>query len=376
MALENGNPISSLKGFLSKPYALAMSPGFFRVYAHVGIMHSLEEAGLLHPTCVCGTSAGAMSAGFYASGLRPSEMIARILKIDREAIWDPSFGLGLLEGAKLRSVIDAELAVKSFEQCMVPCGMTAYDVFGMQTRVLHTGDIATNMCASACFPGLFQPVYLEGRPHIDGGVWDHLGMFSLPNIPSQTKLVLNVVTDKLQVPSIDACMPAHLLEQGAKLLTILVNGLGVVHPFNMDTAGRRSYMQAKAALDRALRGEGGYHMMALGGGDRHWVVYLDCGDASVSVSASAAMNAAVCTDKMTQVPDGGGATGTSTSTSTGTNKKAYKAAGKKRRPLFTRPRNRGVKRHIALRTRLPVHRLLHRRRSCSSRKSSMYVCSA
>lgn len=191
---------STLREFLSKPYALAMSPGFFRVYAHVGIMHSLQEAGLLHPSCVCGTSAGAMSAGFYASGLQPSEMIERILLINREAIWDPSFGFGLLTGTKLRSVIDVELPVKSFEKCVVPCGMTAYDVFGMRTRVLHTGDIATNMCASACFPGLFQPVYLEGRPHIDGGVWDDLGMFSLPNIPEETKLVVNVVTDKRRVP--------------------------------------------------------------------------------------------------------------------------------------------------------------------------------
>jgi len=235
-------------------------------------------------------------------------------------------------------VINAELQAKSFEKGVVPCGMTAYDVFGMSTRVLHAGDIATNMCASACFPGLFQPVCLEGRPHIDGGVWDHLGLFSLPHIPPRTSLVVNVVTDRLHVPSIEDSMPALLLEQGAKLLTILVNGLGVVHPFNMGTAGRQSYAQAKAAMDQALRsdgdggGGGGYHLMARGAGDRHWVLYLECGGVSVPAPVPAPARAR---------RKGGGRRGEVPAPGVGAGKarpakKAYKAASRntdKKAPL-------------------------------------------
>ncbi len=162
--------------------------------------------------------------------------------------------------------------------------MTAYDVFGFSTRIIHNGDIATNMCASCCFPGLFQPVYLNGRPHIDGGVFDSLGLMSLPNIPTTSKLIVNVVMDALRISSIEDSIPTIFLEQGAILLTIVLNGLCLVHPFNMDSKGRESYLSAKMALDRALRGEVEYSMQECGDSQRHWVVYLDCENSQTLVA--------------------------------------------------------------------------------------------
>jgi predicted acylesterase/phospholipase RssA len=274
-----------LKALLSEPYALAMAPGFFRVYAHVGILHALEEHNLLNPIAVSGSSAGAMAAGFYASGLQPSEMIESILEIDRPKMWDPAFGLGYLRGEKLRKLIDDQLPEKSFEACSskngVKLGMTALDVYGgLSLSVFHKGDIATNMCASACFPVLFQPRVINGRPYIDAGLTDSCGILSLPEL-SKNKLVVNILVDIDSVESYSQCMPPHLQEQGARLLTICVNGLPATHPFNMTEAGRQSYYRAWKALDRYLKGLQPSHVMKLVG--EHWVLYLDCSSSDLDI---------------------------------------------------------------------------------------------
>jgi hypothetical protein len=52
----------------SEDYALALTPGFYRFYAHIGVLQALEERGCLRPSHVSGSSAGALVGGFLASG--------------------------------------------------------------------------------------------------------------------------------------------------------------------------------------------------------------------------------------------------------------------------------------------------------------------
>ena len=50
------------------PYGLALSGGGARGASHVGVLKALEEGGM-KPSRIAGTSAGALAAGLYASGL-------------------------------------------------------------------------------------------------------------------------------------------------------------------------------------------------------------------------------------------------------------------------------------------------------------------
>jgi hypothetical protein len=244
-----------LTELLSQPYSLAMAPGFFRIYSHVGIMHALEEAGLFNVRSCAGSSAGAMGAGFLSSGLSPSDMITEILKIDRPMIWDAeadSLRAGLLKGKLLQRIYERVMPTTKFDQCPIPCGMAAYDLFGMKTTLITQGNLATAMRASACFPILFAPVYLDGRPHIDGGVFDRNGVMALPSIPEDSKLIVNIVFERGDVSDHYAQLPKRFKEDGAVLLTIVVNGLLFCGPHNMSEAGPASYQQSKDAMARAL----------------------------------------------------------------------------------------------------------------------------
>jgi predicted acylesterase/phospholipase RssA len=49
----------TVKEFLNdKEFALGLSPGFFCFYAHIGVLHALDELGILMPTHISGSSAG------------------------------------------------------------------------------------------------------------------------------------------------------------------------------------------------------------------------------------------------------------------------------------------------------------------------------
>jgi predicted acylesterase/phospholipase RssA len=52
----------------SEDYAVALTPGFYRFYAHIGVLQALEERGCLRPSHVSGASAGALVGAFLASG--------------------------------------------------------------------------------------------------------------------------------------------------------------------------------------------------------------------------------------------------------------------------------------------------------------------
>lgn len=163
-------------------YALALSPGFFRFYAHIGILQALEERGCLRPSHVTGSSAGAMVGGFLASGMSPTEMIKTVLDIKRADIWDIGGMGGLLKGQLFHDMLVRHLPVPTIQECRYPFGATTFDLMGLRTRCLTTGCLATAMRTSCTFPGLFQPVMIEGSPNIDGGVFDGVGLMALPHV--------------------------------------------------------------------------------------------------------------------------------------------------------------------------------------------------
>ena len=256
------------------PYSLGMAPGFFRIYAHVGIMHALEETKVLNVHSAAGSSAGAMASGFLCSGLSPGEMIEKILEIKRSDIWDaePGFRLGLLKGELLQNIFERSMPVQDFEDCPIPCGMTALDVLGGKTVILNKGSIATNMRASACFPILFTPVDIGGRPYIDGGVWDRNGVLAIPSLPkTEQKLIVNIVFERPDPSDHYSLLPQRYQDEEATLLTIVVNGLLFCGPHNMEEAGIKSYLNSKKAMLRALTEPS--HLILYG--KRHYVLFLD-----------------------------------------------------------------------------------------------------
>ena len=99
----------------SAPFTLAMSSGFFGFFAHAGAMSALEDEGLV-PARVCGSSAGALVAGLWASGVSARRLCEELLLLRREHFWDVRPGLGLLRGSLFRARLEAIAPVRTFEE--------------------------------------------------------------------------------------------------------------------------------------------------------------------------------------------------------------------------------------------------------------------
>ena len=227
------------------PFALGMSSGFFSFFAHAGMLSALEHEGLL-PMRISGSSAGALVGGLWAAGLGSNDLFRELRRLRRQDFWDPRPGPGLLRGRRFRQRLEALLPQPRFEGTRVPLAVSSFDVVALRTRVLDRGDLARAICASCAVPGLFHPVWVDGRPNLDGGIADRPG---LRGMPTSVRLLHHHIAARspwrlpggrgMRVPTRE------------NMTTLAIEGLPRVHPFALDR-GQRAHDLARLATLRAL----------------------------------------------------------------------------------------------------------------------------
>ena len=149
---------------------LALGGGAARGFAHIGVIQVLEEQGV-RPDLVVGTSAGSLVAAMYASGKSGVEMGSLAESMDESAITDWMFpGRGMLRGEALASYVRKMTGGKLIEQMKMPLGIVATDLGNGQPVLFQRGDTGLAVRASSAVPAVFQPVLINGREYVDGGL--------------------------------------------------------------------------------------------------------------------------------------------------------------------------------------------------------------
>lgn len=240
------NAPPTLRDWLAEaPFALTMSSGFFSFFAHCGVLTVLEDEGLL-PQRVSGSSAGALVVGCWAGGMDASRQQRELLRLKREDFWDPGPGAGLLRGRLFRKRLEGMISAPLFTQCRVPLAVSTFDLISRRTRVLSSGLVAPAIHASCAVPLLFHPVWIDGRPLLDGGVADRSGMAGMPAGP---RLLYHHITSRS--PWRRSGSPALRIPSRARMTSLAIEGLTRVHPFAMER-GAIAFSQARSAMQRAL----------------------------------------------------------------------------------------------------------------------------
>jgi NTE family protein len=225
----------------ARPFALAMSSGFFSFFAHTGMLGSLTKHGLA-PNLVAGSSAGALVGGAWAAGLDARALQDRLVALRREDFWDPAPGAGLLAGRKFDRILRDLLPTTAMSKCRIPVRVSAFDIASRRTTVLHDTDLAHAIRASCAVPALFHPVWIDRRAYWDGGILDRPG---LAGVPAGERVLFHHIASKspwrtrLDVP------------RRAGMVTLVIDGLPRSGPFRLD-AGRRALELARDATLRAL----------------------------------------------------------------------------------------------------------------------------
>ncbi len=228
------------------PFTLSLSAGFFGFYAHAGALSALEGDGHV-PARVAGASAGALVAGLWAGGVDANVMERELILLKREDFWDPGIGFGLLRGRMFRERVRSMLVQQTFEAARAPLSVSAWDVLARRTVVLERGDLSAAICASCAFPGMFQPVWVNGRPMLDGGIADRPGHSGLRH--GERVLFLHLPSKspwRREAPPIPS-------RHG--MVTVAARDLPRLGPFRLKRAGdalNRAREAMMAALERPL----------------------------------------------------------------------------------------------------------------------------
>ncbi len=243
--MARSNPVYTLHDWLAaEDFGLTMSSGFFGFFAHAGMLSALEDAGL-RPSCLSGSSAGALITSFCAAGLKASEIRDGLFELDKAAFWDPAFGPGLLRGEKFRALLDELLPTKSFEDCGLPLAVSVYEIMPRRTRVITSGPLVPAIYASCCVPFLFQPIRMNGHAVVDGGVADRPGLVGMT---AQRVLYHHLAS---RSPWRRKNGAQSRIPERTGMTTLVIDDLIRVGP-NRLGEGKLAYRQARAATEQAL----------------------------------------------------------------------------------------------------------------------------
>jgi NTE family protein len=150
--------------------ALALGGGAARGFAHIGVIKALEAQGIV-PDLIVGTSAGAVVGALYASGLNGFQLQKAALDMDESQIGDWSLpNRGVFKGEALQHFVNQAVGNRPIEKLARPFAAVATDLRSGEAIVFQTGNTGMAVRASATVPGVFQPVTINGREYVDGGL--------------------------------------------------------------------------------------------------------------------------------------------------------------------------------------------------------------
>jgi len=227
------------------PFSLCMSSGFFSFFAHAGLLGVLIDEGFL-PARVSGSSAGALVTGAWAGGVEPAVLANALMTLERKDFWDPSPGFGFLRGKRFREKVESLLVVPTFEACRVPATISVFDLAARKTKVIDHGALAPAICASCAVPGLFHPVWIDGRAYWDGGILDRPG---LVGVPQSERVLFHHIASRSPWRKVDS--EALKIPKRSNMTTLVIEELPRSGPFAL-AAGRRAFDVARSAARAAL----------------------------------------------------------------------------------------------------------------------------
>ncbi len=181
---------------------LVLSGGGAKGLAHIGVLKVIDSLGI-KIDYIGGTSMGAIIGGLYASGYTGNQIDSIFRKVDTEALIQDyiprgaknfyekrndeiyaltlpfdKFRLGLptalskgLYNYNLLSRLTFHVSdIKDFKDLPIPFFCIATNVETGKEVVLDSGNLSKAMVASGAIPSLYNPIELDGKLLIDGGV--------------------------------------------------------------------------------------------------------------------------------------------------------------------------------------------------------------
>lgn len=154
---------------------LALSGGGAKGIAHIGALRALDDLGL-KVDVVAGVSAGAIVGSLYADGRSVEEMIDFFKKANLFQMVMPNMPKkgGLVNADRFKRQLSEVLKARTFEELGLPVIINATDLNNGEGVYFSSGKLLECIIASASVPIFFNPVRIDGRMCVDGGLFSNL----------------------------------------------------------------------------------------------------------------------------------------------------------------------------------------------------------
>ena len=153
---------------------LVLSGGGARGIAHLGVLKALLEKGI-EISMISGCSAGSIVGAMFAAGYSPDHIFELVISVNTLRAMRPSWSRGgLLRMQKAEDVYLKYIPHNSFEKLKIPLTVNATDLYVGENVYFSSGELLKPVMASCSIPGLFEPISLNNRTLIDGGVLNNM----------------------------------------------------------------------------------------------------------------------------------------------------------------------------------------------------------
>ena len=149
---------------------LVLSGGGSRGVAHLGVIKALEEAGITI-SMISGSSSGAIAGALYGSGHSPEKIVEIVRDIKPLKLFRPAISKsGLLKMDSTELIYRQHILDDTFEALSIPLIVAATDLCQGKTVYFSEGKLIRRLMASTCIPVVFDPVEVDGKLYLDGGL--------------------------------------------------------------------------------------------------------------------------------------------------------------------------------------------------------------
>ncbi|MES1218459.1 MAG: patatin-like phospholipase family protein, partial [Bacteroidota bacterium] len=159
-----------------------LSGGGVRGFAHLGVLKLLEELEI-KPYAIAGTSAGANTGALYASG-KTAEEILKLMKSNDYFGWSNLLWRkkGFFSMNVLKKLLKNSIGENNFDAVKVKLFVAATDMAKNESVILSDGKLFEAVVASASVPLVFEPVIMNDKILVDGGILNNFPVEPLVKI--------------------------------------------------------------------------------------------------------------------------------------------------------------------------------------------------
>ena len=178
-----------------KKIGLALGSGGARGLAHIGVIKALEEKNI-PIDIISGTSIGALVGGLYSAGIDVKTMEKIVSNVDKmmvAKIMVPKlFAAGFVDNKRVIEFIKNLVGDVKIENLKIPFACVATDLITGEEVLFKKGSLVDAIMASNAIPTIFQPVFLNNRYLLDGGLCNPLPISIAKEMGANRIIAVNV----------------------------------------------------------------------------------------------------------------------------------------------------------------------------------------